>query len=62
MDKSDEDVIVCDLGTGYMKVGYSGDNFPRRNFASIIGRPMLRSEQIIDDVVLKVSIDTNCSL
>jgi actin-related protein 2 len=46
--------VVCDLGTGYMKMGFSGDSFPTRTFPSIIGRPMLRSEEIIDDVALKV--------
>jgi actin-related protein 2 len=51
---SNDQAVVCDLGTGYMKMGYSGDNFPKRSFASIVGRPMLRSEEIIDDVALKV--------
>lgn len=34
--------IICDPGTGYMKMGFSGDNFPKATFASLVGRPMLR--------------------
>lgn len=51
----EQKAVVCDLGTGYMKMGFSGDNFPTRTFASIVGRPMLRAEEIIDDVALKVA-------
>ena len=54
MIASEEKVVVCDFGTGYMKMGCSSDNLPKRTFASIVGRPMLRSEEIIDDVALKV--------
>jgi len=39
-----EDKIVCDNGTGYLKMGYSGDNFPRFTVPSVVGRPMLRSK------------------
>ena len=34
--------VICDPGTGYMKMGYAGDNFPKATFASLVGRPMLR--------------------
>ena len=34
-------------------MGYSGDSFPRFNIPSIVGRPMLRSNQSIGDVELK---------
>ena len=34
--------VVCDLGTGYMKMGITGDNFPSKTFQSVVGRPMLR--------------------
>ena len=47
--------IICDLGTGYMKMGFAGENFPNKTFPSVIGRPMLRYEETIDDVQLKVS-------
>ena len=46
--------IICDLGTGYMKMGFAGENFPNKTFPSVVGRPMLRYEETIDDVQLKV--------
>ena len=46
--------IICDLGTGYMKMGFGGENFPNKTFPSVVGRPMLRYEETIDDVQLKV--------
>jgi len=38
--------IVCDLGTGYMKTGFAGQNFPTSTFANVIGRPILRSDKL----------------
>jgi actin-related protein 2 len=35
--------VVCDNGTGYVKCGFGGDNFPRHHFPSIVGRPQLRA-------------------
>lgn len=35
-------------------MGFAGDNFPKASFASLVGRPMLRSDEILDeDVQLK---------
>jgi actin-related protein 2 len=47
------DKVVCDNGTGYLKMGYAGDSFPRYSIPSIVGRPMLRSDQKIGDLELK---------
>ena len=47
------DRIVCDNGSGYVKLGYGGDNIPRYTIPSILGRPMLRANQKIGDIVLK---------
>lgn len=47
--------IICDPGTGYMKMGFAGDNFPKAAFASLVGRPMLRFEESFgEEVQLKV--------
>ena len=47
-------VLVCDNGTGFVKVGYAGENFPTSIFPSLVGRPMLRGEEeALGDVVLK---------
>lgn len=49
-----EDVVVSDNGTGFVKCGFAGENIPRYVFPSMVGRPMLRAEEeVIDDVVLK---------
>lgn len=42
-------IVVLDNGTGYVKVGFAGQNFPASTFPSSIGRPILRaSESAID--------------
>lgn len=38
------DVVVCDNGTGFVKVGFAGTNFPESVFPSMVGRPQLRAE------------------
>jgi actin-related protein 2 len=51
---SDENVIVVDNGTGYVKAGFAGDNLPRHTFASVVGRPTLRAEEdLVDTSALK---------
>jgi len=35
--------VVCDNGTGFVKCGFGGDNFPRYHFPSLVGRPILRA-------------------
>mmetsp|Transcript_2006 Transcript_2006/g.7253 ORF Transcript_2006/g.7253 Transcript_2006/m.7253 type:complete len:388 (-) Transcript_2006:235-1398(-) len=48
-----QNVIVCDNGTGFVKVGYAGANFPAHIFPSMVGRPILRFEEKIDNVEIK---------
>ena len=43
--------VVCDNGTGFVKVGYAGQNFPSSIFPSMIGRPLLRAEEAIDESI-----------
>ncbi|QSS59502.1 endocytosis and membrane growth and polarity [Histoplasma capsulatum] len=45
--------IVLDGGTGFLKVGYAGQNFPEHQFPSIVGRPILRSEEQAGDIIVK---------
>jgi len=48
------DIVVSDNGTGFVKCGYAGENFPRHTFPSLVGRPMLRAEESeIGDTILK---------
>ncbi|CEH18202.1 actin actin-like protein [Ceraceosorus bombacis] len=42
---ADERPVVVDNGTGFVKVGYAGSNFPEFVFPSIVGRPILRVEE-----------------
>lgn len=45
--------IICDNGTGFVKCGYAGDNFPSLIFPSMIGKPMMRAEEEFQDIELK---------
>ncbi|KAJ5224855.1 Actin-related protein 2 [Penicillium citrinum] len=44
---------VLDGGTGFLKVGYAAQNFPEHQFPSIVGRPILRTEEQSGDIVVK---------
>lgn len=48
-------VVVSDNGTGFVKLGYAGENFPRHVFQSMLGRPQLRAEDadISKDIEIK---------
>ena len=41
--------IVCDNGTGFVKVGYAGQNFPSHIFPSMVGKPIIRAEEVIKE-------------
>jgi len=48
------DIVVCDNGTGFVKCGFAGSNFPPVIFPSLVGRPLLRyEEKAIDGIVIK---------
>jgi len=54
--------VVCDNGTGYVKCGFAGDNFPQQIFPSMIGRPLMRFEEEFKDVQLKdIMIGEECA-
>ncbi|KAK9458016.1 actin family [Dipodascopsis uninucleata] len=48
-----EQPIVLDQGTGFVKIGRGGTNFPDHTFPSIIGRPILRAEERTGNVEIK---------
>jgi len=50
---SSHNVVVCDNGTGFVKCGFAGDNFPAAVFPCLVGRPMLRYEESLGDHELK---------
>jgi actin-related protein 2 len=37
--------VICDTGTGMMKVGFAGQQEPQMMFPTLVGRPMLRYDQ-----------------
>jgi actin-related protein 2 len=45
--------VISDNGTGFVKCGYAGDNFPQFIFPSMIGRPLMRYEEDFANVELK---------
>jgi len=54
--------VICDNGTGYVKCGFAGDNFPAFIFPSMIGRPLMRYEEEFKDVELKeVMVGDECA-
>jgi actin-related protein 2 len=38
-------ILVVDNGTGFVKAGFSPNHFPTASFPSMVGRPILRSEE-----------------
>jgi len=52
-DAQGHDIIVCDNGTGFVKCGYAGSNFPSYIFPSLVGRPILRSQAKIGNIEVK---------
>jgi actin-related protein 2 len=52
-DAQGNKIVVIDNGTGFVKCGYAGDNFPTAIFPSMVGRPQLRAESVVEGVTLK---------
>ncbi|KAL3154167.1 Arp2/3 complex subunit, actin nucleation center [Trebouxia sp. C0010 RCD-2024] len=62
MKTSRQKVVICDNGTGFVKCGFAGDNFPRASFPCMVGRPMLRSEEGFSECQLKdIVVGQQCS-
>jgi len=54
--------VICDNGTGFVKCGFAGDNFPAHIFPSMIGRPLMRYEEEFKDIELKeVMVGDECA-
>jgi len=48
-----EPVVVFDNGSGYLKAGLSNEEIPKITMPALIGRPMLRFKEKLEDKVLK---------
>ncbi|XP_062502417.1 actin-related protein 2-B [Corticium candelabrum] len=53
VDAAGNKVVVCDNGTGFVKCGYAGANFPSHIFPSLVGRPIIRSTVKVGDIEVK---------
>ncbi|TKR60470.1 hypothetical protein L596_027713 [Steinernema carpocapsae] len=62
MDSQGRKIIVVDNGSGFVKCGYAGSNFPAHIFPSIVGRPILRSSQRVGNISIKdIMVGEECS-
>ena len=43
MNAEGKKVVVCDNGTGFVKCGYAGSNFPDHIFPSMVRRLMIET-------------------
>ena len=48
-----EPVVVFDNGSGYLKAGLSDEEIPKITMPALIGRPMLRFKEKLEDIELK---------
>ncbi|XP_033101181.1 actin-related protein 2 isoform X1 [Anneissia japonica] len=53
MDSQGRKILVCDNGTGFVKCGYAGSNFPAFIFPSLVGRPIIRSTAKVGNIEIK---------
>ena len=54
LDSQGRKVVVCDNGTGLVKLGYAGDQKPRHTFPSIVGKPQLKAKTKIGDKIIEL--------
>ena len=55
VDAQGRSVIVCDNGTGFVKCGFAGSNFPAHIFPCMVGKMLMRSGvKSIEGVEIKV--------
>ena len=60
-DAQGNTIVVCDNGTGFVKCGFAGSNFPAHIFPSLVGRPILRSSAKVGNIEIKVRARTVAS-
>lgn len=46
--------VILDNGSGYLKCGFSNTQFPQFSLPALVGRPMLRYEENLEGVQIKV--------
>uniref|UniRef100_A0A2R9B9C3 Actin-related protein 2 n=1 Tax=Pan paniscus TaxID=9597 RepID=A0A2R9B9C3_PANPA len=53
MDSQGRKVVVCDNGTGFVKCGYAGSNFPEHIFPALVGRSIIISTTKVGNIEIK---------
>jgi actin-related protein 2 len=53
--------IILDNGSGYLKCGFSNSQVPLFNIPALIGRPMLRHEELLENYQIKVIINNKAN-
>lgn len=48
--------IILDNGSGYLKCGFSNSNYPEFTLPALVGRPMLRYDELLEGLEIKVRI------
>merc|ERR1712141_744575 len=62
MNAEGKTVVVCDNGTGFVKCGYAGTNFPAHIFPCMVGRPIIRSaSKLLEDQLRDIEVGERCS-
>lgn len=46
--------VILDNGSGYLKCGFSNTQFPQFSLPALVGRPMLRYEENLEGIQIKV--------
>ena len=46
--------IVCDTGTGFVKLGYCDGSYPEYNIPCVLGHPNSRYLEMMDDPSMNV--------
>jgi len=50
---NNSNIIICDNGTGFVKCGFAGAQFPTSIFPSMVGRPLMRYEEKVEGLEIK---------
>eukprot|EP01064_Diplonema_japonicum_P010961 TRINITY_DN181_c2_g1_i1.p1 TRINITY_DN181_c2_g1~~TRINITY_DN181_c2_g1_i1.p1 ORF type:complete len:416 (+),score=104.67 TRINITY_DN181_c2_g1_i1:63-1250(+) len=53
-------VVVNDNGSGFVKCGFAGSNFPTERFPAIVGRPTLRSDEFTSAKIKDIMVGHEC--
>ena len=53
-------IVVNDNGSGFVKCGFAGSNFPTQRFPAIVGRPILRADEYAAGQLKEIMVGHEC--